>query len=109
MVVAYRILTVSMFLSLCSCILAKEVFFHSHAPNGSARVTVWLIPHGPDYSIAITVSSKDDTKTVYRDNQDRLPGIGEVYWLQNSRKFGVLICDSGSPFLFGYNLQTSRQ
>lgn len=110
MIPAYRIITVSIFLSMCSCVLGKEVLLHSRAPSGSARVTLWLIPHAPDYSVAVSVTSKGSTKTVHRDYEDRLPGIAEVYWSSDSSKFGVLVCDSGgSNFLFAYNLVTSQQ
>lgn len=105
-------ITVAAFGVLISCALLKQVTLaKSTAPDGLRRLIVNERLHGADASITMTLAIANRNTSIYSDNQDRSPGLVEVYWSEESRHIGVLVCDAYSAeghILFAYDSELKR-
>lgn len=94
--------------TMLACGVGKEkVLISSRAPDGAHSLVITERMHGPDGSIRLTLFSGKLAKTIYADHADRVPGVIEVYWSQNSTLVGALVCDPATVegrVVIGYDL-----
>jgi|RhiMethySRZTD1v2_1073278.scaffolds.fasta_scaffold93526_5 hypothetical protein len=99
-----------LFLTVCNWLLWSQHTV-SISPDGLFRLTVWTKWGFPDSSVRVALSEKKwPERTILSDPAtDRWPALTEVYWDMQSRRVGVLICDSlASNILFAYDLDQRR-